>query len=75
MRVINLDETGVKLLNKKKNQVYLNQNEINDFVNGNYSIVDNQLILNNKKLTLADEELKELPTILSYLKTLLLHNN
>lgn len=75
MRVINLDETGVKLLNKKKNQVYLNRNEINDFVNGNYSIVDNQLILNNKKLTLADEELKELPTILSYLKTLLLHNN
>lgn len=75
MRVINLDETGVKLLNKKKNQVYLNRNEINDFVNGNYSIVDNQLILNNKRLTLADEELKELPTILSYLKTLLLHNN
>ena len=75
MRVINLDETGVKLLNKKKNQVYLNRNEINDFVNGNYSIVHNQLILNNKKLTLADEELKELPTILSYLKTLLLHNN
>lgn len=75
MRVINLDETGVKLLNKKKNQVYLNRNEINDFVNGNYSIVDNQLILNNKKLTIADEELKELPTILSYLKTLLLHNN
>ena len=75
MRVINLDETIIKHLNKKKNQVYLNRNEINDFVNGNYSIVDNQLILNNKKLTLADEELKELPTILSYLKTLLLHNN
>ena len=75
MRVINLDETGVKLLNKKKNQVYLNRNEINDFVNGHYSIVDHKLLLHNKKLTLADEELKELPTILSYLKTLLLHNN
>lgn len=75
MRVINLDETGVKLLNKKKNQVYLNRDEIIRFVDGNYTVVNNQLIFDNKKLALSDEELKELPTILSYLKTLLLHNS
>ena len=73
MRVINLDETGIKLLNNKKNQIYLNRDELTDFVNGNYTILNNKLTFNNKSLILSDNELKEFPTILSYLKTLLLY--
>ena len=73
MRVINLDETGIKLLNNKKNQIYLNRDELVEFVNGNYAIVNNKLTFKNKILTLSESEIKEFPTVLSYLKTLLLY--
>jgi hypothetical protein len=73
MRVINLDETGIKLLNNKKNQIYLNRDELTDFVNGNYAIVNNKLTFKNKTLSLSESEIKEFPTILSYLKTLMLY--
>jgi len=73
MRVINLDETGIKLLNNKKNQIYLNRDELADFVNGNYAIVNNKLTFKNKTLNLSESEIKEFPTILSYLKTLMLY--
>lgn len=73
MRVINLDETGIKLLNNKKNQIYLNRDELTDFVNGNYAIINNKLTFKNKTLNLSESEIKEFPTILSYLRTLLLY--
>lgn len=73
MRVINLDETGIKLLNNKKNQIYLNRDELADFVNGNYAITNNKLTFKNKTLNLSESEIKEFPTILSYLKTLMLY--
>lgn len=72
MRVINLDETGIKLLNDKKNQIYLNKEEIEDFVRGNYQIIQNTLKFNAKSLAISDIEIKQFPTILTYLKNTIL---
>ena len=68
MRVINLDETGIKLLNDKKNQIYLNKDEIIDFVKGKYQINENVLKFNTKSLSLSDVEVKQFPNIITYLK-------
>lgn len=68
MRVINLDETGVKLLNDKKNQIYLDKDEIVDLVNGKYQIAQNVLKFNTKSLSMSDVEIKQFPNILLYLK-------
>lgn len=75
MRVINLDETGIKLINNKKNQIYLDKDEVKDFVAGKYSIQDNVLIFKNYKLTLSQDEIKDFSTILNYLKSEILKQN
>lgn len=72
MRVINLDETGIKLLNSKKKQIYLNKDELIDFVNGKYTIVNNNIIFNEKSLPITDDEIKDFPVILKYLKSSIL---
>ena len=37
MKVINLDETGIKLITSTKRQMYLTLKEVKDFVNKKYS--------------------------------------
>ena len=69
MRVINLDETGIKLINNKKNQIYIKKDEVSDLVNGNYQIEDNTLHFKNLKLTMSPIEVKDFSVILKYLKT------
>ena len=69
MRVINLDETGIKLINNKKNQIYLDKEEIKDFVAGKYTITDGNLLFKNYKLILSQEEIKDIKTIINYLKS------
>lgn len=69
MRVINLDETGIKLINNKKNQIYLDKEEIKDFVAGKYTIKDGNLLFKNYKLTLSQEEIKDIQIIINYLKS------
>ena len=48
MRVINLDETGIKLINNKKNQIYIKLEDLIDFVAGDYKI-ESSITLNNNK--------------------------
>jgi len=69
MRVINLDETGIKLLNNKKHQIYLNREDLSDFVSGKYQLSETGLSFKDKQLSLSPEEIKDFPTILKYLKT------
>lgn len=69
MRVINLDETGIKLINNKKNQIYLDKEEIKDFVAGKYTIKDGDLLFKNYKLALSQEEIKDIQIIINYLKS------
>ena len=68
MRVINLDETGIKLINNKKNQIYIKKDEVSDLVKGNYTIVDDMLHFKNLKLSMSPTEIKDFSVILKYLK-------
>lgn len=70
MRVINLDETGIKLINNKKGQIYINKEDLHDFVDGKYIIDSNNILsFKNLKLSLSQEEVNDFSTILKYLKT------
>lgn len=75
MRVINLDETGIKLLNNKKNQIYITKEKLIDFVNGKYELSEDSLKFNNKQLMLSQDEIKAFPTIIQYIKNEILKNN
>ena len=69
MRVINLDDTGIKLLNDKKNQIYITKDDLVNFVAGQYTITEDQvLIFGENQLALSSEEIKDFPIILKYLK-------
>lgn len=69
MRVINLDETGIKLINNKKNQIYLDTEEVRSFVAGQYTIKDGVLNFKNYTLSLSQQEIKDLDIVLKYLKS------
>lgn len=71
MRVINLNETGIKILNKKKQQMYITSDELPLFISGKYILdrVNNTLNFNGKTLTLTADEINYLPELLKYLKT------
>ena len=69
MRVINLDETGIKLITSTKRQMYLTLKEVKDFVNKKYNLTDNILKVNQKELILSDKDLEEFPDIVEYINT------
>lgn len=69
MRVINLDETGIKLINNKKQQIYLSLDEVKSFVNTKNLIKDDHIEFNNLKLALSKEEIKDFNVIIKYLKS------
>jgi hypothetical protein len=71
MRVINLNETGVKILNKKKQQMYITSDELPSFVAGKYALdtTNQALNFNGKTLMLSLDEINYLPELLKYLKT------
>ena len=69
MKVINLDETGIKLITSTKRQMYLTLKEVKDFVNKKYNLTDNILKVNQKELILSDKDLEEFPDIVEYINT------
>lgn len=68
MRVINLDATGIKIITSDKKQMYLSTQEVKDFIDKKYSLENNILSMNNKKLILSDKDLQEFPNILNYIE-------
>jgi len=68
MRVINLDETGIKLITSDKKQMYLSMKEVKDFVNKKYILKDGILSVDNKKLVLSDKDVLEFPGIIQYIE-------
>ena len=68
MRIINLDETGIKLISSCKDQVYIALNQLPDFAKGNYELNGNKMTVNGTDLELSERDLKELPSIMSYVK-------
>lgn len=69
MRIINLDETGIKMISSTKHQLYLTVDEVKSFIEKNYVLDDDKLIFNGKILQLSAEDVKEFPSILNYLKS------
>lgn len=69
MRVINLDETGIKLITSTKKQMYLSLSEIKDFLSNKYTLVDNVLTLNQKTLLLSESDVNEFPNIVDYIES------
>lgn len=68
MKVINLDETGIKLITSTKKQMYLSTKEVKDFINKKYILNNNILSFNQKQLNLSEKDLLEFPDILEYIK-------
>ena len=68
MRIINLDEIGVKLITSCKDQVYIDLEDLPAFANGNYTLKGNILTVNGEDLELSERDLKELPSIMHYVK-------
>lgn len=69
MRIINLDETGIKLITSTKKQMYLSLDEIKEFIAKKYTLIDNVLTLDQKKLTLSEKDILEFPNIVDYIKS------
>ena len=67
MRVINLDETGIKLISNKRQQIYLSVQEIQSFLDGNYKIDNYTLTVGNKHLALSDIDIHEFQSVLNYI--------
>lgn len=68
MRIINLDEIGIKMISSTKNQMYLTIDEVKSFIKKNYILDGDKLTVNTKTLQLSAEDVKEFPSILNYLK-------
>lgn len=69
MRIINLDETGIKMISSTKHQIYLSVNEVKNLIEKKYKIDGNNLIVNTKSLEMSDEDIKDFPSTINYLKT------
>ena len=68
MRIINLDTTGIKIIKKKKKQMYLTLAEVRDFLDKKYNLTENILSLNNKKLILSEKDMDEFPSVVTYIE-------
>ena len=68
MRVINLDAIGIKLISLKRKQVYLTKAEITMLLSKQYTIEDNVLHINGKKLPMSDVDLEDFDNILTYIQ-------
>lgn len=69
MRIINLDETGIKMISSTKHQMYLSVSEVKSLIKENYKIDGNNLVFNKKILEMSDEDVKDFPSTISYLKS------
>lgn len=67
MRIINLDETGIKIITSNKKQMYLSLEEIKKFIAKKYTLNNNILTLDAKKLILSDKDVLEFPNIITYI--------
>lgn len=69
MRVINLDETGIKIIAANRKQIYLSMAEIRAFIDKKYSIKDNILTIAKKQLPLTEKDMHEFSNIEDYIKS------
>jgi hypothetical protein len=49
--------------------MYLSLDEIKEFIAKKYTLIDNVLTLDQKKLTLSEKDILEFPNIVDYIKS------
>lgn len=69
MRIINLDETGIKLITNAKRQMYISRDSLQQFIKGQYRVENNTLQFEGKTLELSAEEIDNFSNIIKYIKT------
>ena len=67
MRVINLDETRIKIITSNKKYMYLSLKEVKEFLDRKYTLTENLLKLNNKQLLLTDSDVEEFDSMYDYI--------
>lgn len=75
MRVINLDETGIKIITANKKHMYLTLKEVKEFLDRKYTLSENLLKVNNKQLVLTESDMEEFDSIFDYINTIFKKGN
>ena len=75
MRIINLDDTGIKIIAANRKSMYLSLREVKEFLDRKYTLNENLLKLNNKQLLLTDSDVEEFDTIYDYIDTIFKKGN
>lgn len=68
MRVLNLNDAGIKLMSSNKKQIYLSKEEIKELLDNNYSIADSVLSICNKTLRLSNSDIDQFEDTFNYIK-------
>lgn len=66
MRMINLDETGIKILNRKKDSIYLRGKDIDAFIDGNFTLTESSIIIGNQELLIDEQDKAEIDNVREY---------
>ena len=69
MKIIDLNENGVKLISSTRKQIYLTLNDIKEVLKSNYILQNNTFKINNKELYLQKQEFDDFSEVCHYLKT------
>lgn len=69
MRIINLDEIGIKIIASNRKSIYLSMEEIKAFINKKYRIEENILKIAQKQLPLTEKDMHEFSNIEDYIKS------
>ena len=69
MKIIDLNENGVKLISSTRKQIYLTLNDIKEVLKSNYILQNNTFKINNKELDLQKQEFDDFSEVCHYLKT------
>lgn len=68
MRVLNLNDAGIKLMSSNKKQIYLSTEEIREFLDRKYSLIDSVLTIRDKSLTLSPSDMNQFNDTYNYIK-------
>ena len=68
MRVINLDETGIKLISSTKKQFYLSPSEVKALLKKKFTLQENTLTIGNQKLDLSDDDVEKFEATYDYIE-------
>ena len=70
MRVINLDETGIKLISSTRKPFYLSLGDVKALLEKKFTLQENTLTIGNKTLDLSDYDVEKFDATYDYIEKL-----